>query len=130
MTIATGKVAKNPKINLQKLFPNNEEDNKNFLNDQERCKMSETLQKILNALNINLSSFEDIFKDYSGHSNIITRYSLEKVMKNVNVLDVLTSDDLDLIFKYFSLPVALKHRKFNFKNFIEVLSKLKQMMSS
>jgi hypothetical protein len=130
MTISAGEVEKNPQINPQELFPNNEEDNKNFLNYEERCKMSEILQKILKNLNINLLSFEDIFKDYSCHCNIITRYSLERVMKNANILETLTSNDLDLIFKYFSLPVALKHRKFNFKNFIEVLSKLKQMMSS
>lgn len=130
MTISVGaEVPKSPKINPEKLFPNNEEDNKNFLNFEERCKMSEVLQKIVKTLNINLSSFEDVFNDYCGRCTIITRYSLEKIMKNVNLLEFLSSDELDLIFKYFSLPVALKHRKFNFKNFIEVLSKLKQLMS-
>jgi hypothetical protein len=128
-TIHAGKLEQNPQINPKELFPNVEEDRENFLNHDERCHMSDIMQKIVKARNVNISSFEDIFKDYSGRCNIITRYSLEKIMKNCGALEYLTSDDLDLIFKYFSLPVALKKRKFNFVNFIETLSKLKIMMS-
>lgn len=114
--IKAGKeVVKNPQINPQKLFENVEEDRESFLNFAERVKLSEILQKLVKSSHV--ASLKDIFKDYSGRCNIITRYSLEKVMKNYN----LSSDDLDLIFKCFSLPVALKKRKFNFKNFVETL---------
>lgn len=115
-----------PEMNPQELFANNDEDSKNFLNYEERNRMSEILQEILKS-KVDVASLEDVFNDYGGRCHIITRYSLEKVMKNSNISDNVTSDDLDLIFKCYSLPAGLTKRKFNYDNFVEALQMLKKL---
>lgn len=113
-------------INPQDLFANNDEDRKNFLNYDERNRMSEILTNILRHSKSNLSSLEDVFKDFAGRCSIVTRYSLEKVIKNSDLIDAVTADDLDLIFKCYSQSFGLNLRKFNYHNFLGALQILQK----
>lgn len=111
-------------INPQTLFANTDDDTQNFLDYDERNRMAEILQNILRQSRVTVSSLEDIFKDYAGRCNIITRYAMEKVIKNSNLAETVTSDDMDLIFKCFSQSCGLNLRKFNYINFVQALQTL------
>lgn len=103
------------------------DDSLNFLTFNERYVLSEALQKLA-RYHDNASNMKSFFEDRVSHG-IVNKDCLEKVLLSCDgLLELVSQAELDVIFKCFSLPDG-NDRKFDYKNFLIVLTTIKSMQT-
>lgn len=99
------------------------DDSLNFLTFDERCIVSQALQK-LSRHHDDVSNMKSFFADRTRKRGIIDKSKLEQVMTICGGLnELLTKNEFDVVFKCFSKPSGVG-LKFDYENFLFVLSSL------
>ena len=101
------------------------DDSLNFLDFEERCIISNALQK-LSRYHDDASNIKSFFEDRAGISGFVSKRSFEQVLNICDLIELVTPKEIEVLFKGFSLPAG-PERRFDYKNFILVLSQLRAM---
>lgn len=97
----------------------------NFLDFEERCLVSNALQKLSrhNDISTNIKSF---FADRAKSSGTVSMHSFKQVLKLLGLEELLTPEEVSVVFKSFSLPAGTG-RGLDYKNFLVVLAQIRAM---
>jgi hypothetical protein len=98
------------------------DDSLNFLDFEKRCIISNALQK-LSRYHDDASNMKSFFEDRGGENGIISKQSFEQVLCVCGLIELVTPKEVEVLFKGFS-KAAGPERKFDYKNFVMVLSKI------
>lgn len=99
------------------------DDSLNLLDYEERHIVSHALQK-LSRHHDDYSNMKAFFEDRTGRTGVITRDILKQVLTVCGgLMDLITQRELDVLYKCFSTAAGYG-RKFDYKNFLMVLSRI------
>lgn len=101
------------------------DDSLNFLNYEERCIVSQALQK-LSRYHDDVSNMKSFFQDRGGCKGIICKENLVQVLQTCGMMDLITQAELDVLFKCFAKPSGIVF-KFDYEQFLTVLTHIKGM---
>jgi hypothetical protein len=94
----------------------------NFLNFEERCTLSNVLQK-LSKFNDNISNLNLFFEDYEGKSGDVKKENLVRALTVCGLIELLTEHEIDVLFKCFTIQRGCCKR-FDYKNFLMVIKEI------
>lgn len=115
---------KQPKVQPIQCLPTYD-DPLNFLDLDERRYVSFTLQK-LSRHHEDVTNMKSFFKERAGCGDFISRENFKQVLKILGLMELVTEKELDIVFKCFAKPSG-KGSKFDYQNFLIVLSRINEM---
>lgn len=118
----TTKLEKNPHAHPHKFLPTHD-GLLNFLNFEERCQVSNALQKLAKHNDTNMTVF---FEDYEGKSGDVTKENLIRVLTICGLIELLSDEELDVLFKCFTIRRGCCKR-FDYKSFLTVIDEVAAM---
>lgn len=95
------------------------------LNTDERRTVSCALQK-LSRYSDEKTNMKTFFDDHAAYNGVITKDGLNKVLTVCGLKELISQQELDVLFKCFSSPSGYS-RKFDYKHFLMVLSRINSM---
>ena len=120
----TSKLEKNPLTRTHQLLPTHD-GLLNFLNFEERCTVSNALQK-LSKYNDNISNLNLFFADYDGKSGDVKKENLIRTLTTSGLIELLTDREIDVLFKCFTVQRG-GCKRFDYKNFLIVIGEIAKM---
>lgn len=120
----TTKLEKDPHARTHQFIPTHD-GLLNFLNFEERCTVSNVLQK-LSKFNDNISNLSLFFNEYDGKSGDVKKENLVRALATSGLIELLTDHEVDLLFKCFTVQRGCCKR-FDYKNFLTVIKEITAM---
>jgi hypothetical protein len=98
----------------------------NFLNFEERFAVSHALQK-LSRFPDEVSNLTMFFDDYDGKSGDVSRTNYERALTTAGLFELLTTFELNVLFKCFSIERGTGNVRFDYRTFSTVISEIYKM---
>lgn len=117
----TTQLEKHPQARTQQFIPTHD-GLLNFLNFEERCILSNSLQK-LSKFNDTISNLSLFFKEYEGKSGDVTKENLIRALTINGLIELLTEHEVDVLFKCFTIERGCCKR-FDYNNFLSVIKEI------
>lgn len=118
---------KDPHKKTHKFLPTHDS-SLNFLNFEERCIVSNTLQK-LSKYNDNITNLNLFFVDYEGKSGDVKKENLIRALTISGLIELLSDHEIEILFKCFSIQRGNSSccKRFDYKNFLSVIKEISAM---